>query len=282
MKRFRTFWVGLWNISYIKHPVIGLLLLLFLLVSVFLLLRIFTRHAQEFPVPDFRTLSLADARVFATEKNLILVVADSSYVLTRRLGEILEQSPPSGDLVKKGRRVFLTINAVLPQMVTAPNIEGETIRQALIQLEQRGLYAGRLSFVPDIALSTVLQMSFKGKRIYPNDSIPKESRVDLLLGKGFDEISTKIPSLIDQTLHEAWNALALNSLNVGRIRFDETVKSLADSLSARVYSTFPQCLSDVPMPLGASVDLWLTLNASRISAVRLKESDDHAETSMSE
>lgn len=271
MHRIKSFLLRVWNIPYVKHPILGVLSLFVLVVLVFFSLGIFTRHGREYVVPEFRTLTMAEAKHFAQEASLKLVLSDSTYVLTRQPGEILEQQPLPGEKVKKGRRIFLTINAVLPQRVPVPNIVGETIRQALILLDQNGLYVGQLSFTPDIALNSVLALSYNGEKLHLGDSVPKGSRIDLLLGKSFGDVSTHIPRLVGVTLQEAWSVLALNSLNVGKMSFDETVKNLADTLSAKVYSTFPKGHTGVTLPLGAKVDLWFTLNTSRIATMAVEE-----------
>ena len=205
---------------------------------------------------------------------LRLEVSDSTYIITKRPGEILDQQPRAGEMVKKGRRIILSINALSPQLVVVPNLVGETIRQALIVLEQAGLAVGRLSFTPDIAINNVLAQNFKGVAIAPGDSIPKGSSLDLVLGNGFSGAVTAMPEILGFTLAEARNALAAVSMNVGRVTFDETVKDLSDSLTAKVYSTSPHYTGHDNLPLGARADLWLTLNASRIAASAITRQDE--------
>ena len=110
--------------------------------------------------------------------------------------------------------------------------------------------------------------------IAPGDSIPKGSSLDLVLGNGFSGAVTAMPEIQGFTLAEARNALAAVSMNVGRVTFDETVKDLSDSLTAKVYSTSPRYTGHDNLPLGARADLWLTLNASRIAASAITSPDE--------
>lgn len=270
MDKVKRFFRSLWRIPYIKHPVIALFALTLLIILAFLSLNIFTRHGQEQPVPDFRTLSLQDALKQARKSQLVLVVNDSTYIMTRRPSEVVEQQPRPGELVKRGRRVFLTINAQQPQRVPVPNIVGETIRQALILLERNALEVGRLSYSPDIALNSVLSQSYQGEQLQVGDSVPKGSSIDLRLGSGFDEVTTQVPNIIGVTLQEARSLLAINALNVGHVTFDETIHNLSDSLTAKVYATTPKSYITASLPLGAPVNLWLTLNSSRITSMLLE------------
>lgn len=262
----------IWRIPYVRHPFLALVLVLFLVVIAFYSLGILTRHGDEYVVPDLCGQPLSEAYKIADKYHLNLVLLDSSYVVTKRPGTVLQQQPVSGEKVKRGRHVFLSINACNPMMIQAPSLVGETLRQALILLDQSGLQCGQLSFTPDIALNSVLKQSYEGDELLPGDKLPKGAFVDLLLGQGFESSSlTQQPNVIQMTLQEARRMLASRSLNVGRVTFDETVKDMADSLSARVYTTNPPFLGNRELPLGSRINLWLTLNASRIAAQAIRE-----------
>ena len=51
---------------------------------------------------------------------------------------------------------------------------------------------------------------------------------------------------------------------MGKTRFDETVQNFVDSLNARVYSQYPGYMPETFIGFGSRVDLWLTINESRI------------------
>jgi hypothetical protein len=281
MSSFSKLLRSLWRIPYVHHPLIALGVVLILIVTAFYSLRLFTRHGDEFAVPDFCALPLAQVYKLAEEYKLNIVLLDSSYVVTKRPGTVLHQQPEAGEKVKRGRHVFLSINACQPMLVSAPNLVGETLRQALILLEQSGLQCGQLSFTPDIALNSVLQQSYDGQELVAGEKIPKGELVDLLLGQGFESSMTTQPNVIQLTLQEARRVLASRSLNIGKVVFDETVKDIADSLAARVYTTNPQYLGNRELPLGSRVNLWLTLNASRIAAQAIQEeSNNHIQDSL--
>ena len=56
-----------------------------------------------------------------------------------------------------------------------------------------------------------------------------------------------------------------NSLNIGRLRFDNTVKNYADSLNAVVYRQNPA--SDSPaVTKGSELTLYLTLDTDKVPA----------------
>jgi len=85
-----------------------------------------------------------------------------------------------------------------------------------------------------------------------------------VLGRGLYGERTILPRVIGMSLAEARNLLHDASLNLGRYSFDETIIDNADSLSARVYSQYPNPMGVTSISFGSRVDLWLTLNESRI------------------
>ncbi|PIE84287.1 MAG: hypothetical protein CSA07_02805 [Bacteroidia bacterium] len=260
-----------WSVPYIKHPLLGLLLGLLITVAIFVSLSLFTRHGREFPVPDFRSLPLGEAVSLAEREGLQCVVSDSTYMLGRRPGEVLEQQPVPGNKVKRGRSVFLLVNALAPQQIELPDILGVPIKRAILALNRSGLEVGHLRFVYDVALGEVREQSYRGRPIVTGEQLPKGASVDLSLGNGEYERYVRAPRLNGMTLREARNALAERFLNVGKISYDGTVANLSDSLKARVYSTYPPSKARQQMGLGDTVDVWLTLNQARIESPKARK-----------
>lgn len=234
----------------------------------FIFLFIFTRHGQSYPIPSFSGLKHSEVIKLAKKYKLRVEVTDSVYILTRKPGTVVEQNPPVGTKVKQNRRVILTINARSPKKVEMPNIVGVTLRQAKAILDLQGLIVGNLIFVPDIAVNNVLEQKFKGKIIEPGMLIPKGSRIDLVLGRGMQNERTGLPLLIGLNQSESRSRLIDASLNLGQVKYDETINDYKDSLNAMVYSQYPGYSESSPINFGARVDIWLTLNEGRIPKIK--------------
>lgn len=234
----------------------------------FIFLFIFTRHGQSYPVPSFSGLKHTEVEKLAKKYKLRVDVTDSVYILTRKPGTVVEQNPPVGTKVKQNRRVILTINARSPKKVEMPNIVGVTLRQAKAILDLQGLIVGNLIFVPDIAVNNVLEQKFKGKIIEPGNLISKGSRIDLVLGRGMQNERTGLPLLIGLNQSESRSRLIDASLNLGQVKYDETINDYKDSLNAMVYSQYPGYSESNPINFGARVDIWLTLNEGRIPKIK--------------
>ena len=254
-----------YNVQTIIFPLIAVVgsALLF-----FIFLFIFTRHGQDYPVPSFIGLKQAEVVKMAHKYKLRVEVTDSVYILTRKPGTVVEQNPITGTKVKQNRRILITLNARNPKKVEMPNIVGVTLRQAKSILDLQGLIVGNLVFVPDIAVNNILEQKFKGKTIDPGRLIHKGSRVDLVLGRGMQNEKTGLPLLIGLNQSECRGRLIEASLNLGQVKYDETIKDYKDSLNAMVYSQYPAYSELNSISFGARVDIWLTLNEARVPKIK--------------
>lgn len=266
LQKIKDFVLKILYNPFVKTPLIAMAIMLVAIFLFFAFLHIFSRHGRGLPVPDFSGLTKEKALVLAKQMKLRLEITDSVYIMTREPGTVVEQNPSAGTYVKANRRVFITTNAVNPILVEVPNLVGLTLRQAKSTLLLQGFRIGSLSFVPDIAVNNVLEQHFQGREIPPGTLIPKGSDINLMLGKGMHNEKTVLPRVIGLTLAEARNLLHEASLNLGRFIFDATIIDNVDSLQARVYSQYPNFTlpGEVYINFGARVDVWLTLNESRI------------------
>jgi beta-lactam-binding protein with PASTA domain len=238
-------------------------LLLFLVVK-YPALCIFTRHGQVLKMPDFTNMSLPEAHNLAKSYNMELMVTDSVFVNYRPRGVVFRQNPKSGTPVKKNRHVFITINSVVLRNVEMPNVVGYSLRQAKAVLASKNLHVGKLNYTADIATNNVLRQNYRGATIATGTDIPVESYIDLDLGISTYSERTIIPQLTGYTFVEAKDALVEASLNSGTIHYDSTVDAYADSLFAKVYKQLPVFSDSNVWTLGLQVDLWLTLDETKI------------------
>lgn len=264
----RTFINKLWNNIVVRNILIAIGGGIVLLLLVMLLLGIITRHGKELSVPDFTNMALADASALAKNKNLRLEVTDSVFVKRMTPGAIYSQNPTAGSKVKKNRRVFLVLNASSAQRVEMPSLIGFSLRQAKSEILAKGLQIGKLSYISDIATNNVLKQLYKGKPIASGAKIETDSEIDLVLGLSEEENTTYIPHLLGLTLQVAKENIFDNSLNLGKVRYDETVLSWEDSLAAGVFIQSPAFTNSEQYPLGTKVDITLTRDPLKISSAQ--------------
>lgn len=239
---------------------IGAVILLAVLANIFL--GIITKHGHEITVPDLTNLTFEEASQVAGKAGVRVYISDSLYMQRVRKGAVVNQTPHPGAKVKNGRRVSLTVNAKVPKKVPMPGLVGISLRQAKAELTSRGLVLGRLKYVSDIATNNVLRQMWRGRDINPGAEIPSGSVVDLVLGLDSSYSRAYVPSVKGMKYLMAVDAIHDNSLNVGRLKFDSSVKTYSDTLNAVVYSQSPENMS---LLMGSEVSLNLTVDPSKLN-----------------
>ena len=241
------------------HAVLIALTLLVIILSSSILMSVITRHGTHRTVPDFMGVRIADAERIAKNERLDIIINDSLFVPAYEGGVVLDQLPKGGVEVKAGRKVYVTINSFREKMVEVPYVAGRSLRQAKNMLEVAGLGIEKLVYEEDIATNYVLAEIVEGREMTRDTKVEIEmgSGVVLKVGIEPDRNTTIVPKTIGQSLQTAKSRLWEQGLNVGKVNFDEGV-NLLNQKDARVYR---QSLNhNATTSLGATVDLWLTLD----------------------
>lgn len=256
---------GFFSNWIVRNLIKAMVIVVALIIGALIFLNVVTKHNKELSVPDFSNMSVEEASALATDAGMRVEVTDSVFVKRMKKGAVYRQNPRAGSKVKEGRRILLTINAVNAKKVTMPNLIGYSMRQAMAELQSRGLVLGKLIYVQDIATNNVLRQVRGNREIEPGTQIESESVIDLVVGLNSSDNETYVPDLVGLKQISAVDAVHGNSLNIRRLRFDDSVKDYDDSLNAVVYRQSPEP-SEEPMGLGEDVTLYLTVDASKVPA----------------
>ncbi len=175
------------------------------LVLVFLLkfwLNFTTNHGQKIPVPNLSKMSLLKVKDTLSKLNLNYVVQDTaSYNPKYPPLSVIEQDPEFGEFVKKNRKLYLTLNRNGYRDIVIPDLFGKTKRHAESELRSRGFRIGTFSYVPDRGRNVVRGLTFKGKKLKAGDKIPKNSKINLIVGDGKGQV--KIDTAVVKTIQES-------------------------------------------------------------------------------
>lgn len=258
---------GLLSNWIVKNILIAFAVVVVLIVGSMIFLNVFTKHNQELSVPDLANMTVEEAQLVAEEAGMRIDVTDSAFVKRMKRGAVYRQNPVPGSKVKHGRRISLTINAVNPRQITMPDLIGYSTRQAKAEILSRGLVLGRLIYEQDMATNNVLKQLHNGEVIEPGTMVESEAVIDLVVGLNSRDNMTFVPYLAGLRNLSAVEAVHDHSLNIGKIRFDETVKDYEDSLNAVVFRQVPEVCDSIPVQMGAEVSLYLTLDHSKIPVI---------------
>lgn len=227
-------------------------------------LKIYTRHGEAKPVPDFTGLTLDEAQQTARQHELEIEVIDSLYVNDAPPGAVVDQVPEKNHEVKTNRTIFVTINSSMPEMVSLPRLTDISFRQAQVLVENSGLEIGEISYQPSEYNDLVLNVQIDSVDIHPGKKLPKGASIDLVVGRTQGNMNTPLPDVTGLTIDQAEQALTDAMLNTGVFIYDESVLSKEDSLHAVVWRQRPSPKITGTVNLGSSVDLWVTVDELKI------------------
>ena len=247
-----------------RNLILGAAFVLVLVAIISILLSLLTQHGKEISVPDFTNLTYSEAKALASRGNVKVLVSDSLYIRRLKPGVVCSQNPLPGSKVKKGRKVRLTTNTIVPKQVSMPSLVGFSMRQARAELVRNGLVLGKLVYVDDIATNNVLRQQYRGRDIRAGELITSGSTVNLVVGLSGSDNKTYVPNVVGRQYLRALDVVQDNSLNVGKLTFDNTVHNYADSVAAVVYAQKPAA-NDQTVRMGTEISLFLTTDPSKIS-----------------
>jgi eukaryotic-like serine/threonine-protein kinase len=266
--------------DYLRHPTLiqniflGIGIVIVLLLFLLIFLRIYTLHNRSVTVPDFSDLPVEDAARLSHNRKLRYEIFDSVYVSSRDKGVVIEQHPKPGSIVKKHRKIYLTINANSPEKILMPDLVGITLREARTKIDVAGLKLGRLTYRYDMAKNVVLEQQYKDDILEAGDTVFKGSAIDLILGKGLSDEKTMVPDLLGMTLERAKDKASDAFFTIGTTIPDQSVEE-NDTLILRVYRQHPVHSPNILFPLGSQITLWITSDTALLNGHAPKDSADY-------
>lgn len=249
--------------TFLKHFLIALGSTLILMLVVLWGIRLYTNHGESFELPDLTGMSVQDAAQVLQAKELEYEVADSVYLDGAVPGSVIGQDPDAGHSVKEGRTIFLSICAVAPEQVVMPHLTDISFRQAVSMMQAVGLNVGRIEYQHSEFPNLVLGQKINGQPVLPGTRVNKGTNIDLLIGKSGDGEKTVVPNLLGGNLAQAKGEIASLFLNLGAVIYDESVQTREDTLAAQVWQQRPSADSYEEIDLGASIDLWLSIDPEK-------------------
>ena len=224
---------------------------LVILFLVFTFIKLYARQGQEYELPDVVGTNIVELQADNPIK-LDVVVLDSIFRPGQEGGLILTQDPKAGTLVKKGRKLYITMTAYSPDDAVLPELAGLTVRQAVSELLSEGLEVGTLKFVEDRYKNSVIDQTCDGKTIYAGQQIARGSVIDLTVGLGDSTGRSVVPFVIGKTSDKARRDILSASLNVGKEHF----KGVKHKETAVVYRQEPDYNGVNKYAYGTEVELW--------------------------
>jgi beta-lactam-binding protein with PASTA domain len=156
------------------------------------ILNSYTRHGSEMMIPDYTGMDSQE--VLNKENDYEIQISDYIYDRGQTPETVLKQDPHPGEMVKKGRKVYLTVASGEPPKVKMPQLQDVSLRQAEIMLKAVGLELGPAIYKPSQYENAVLEQLYKGREIAPGTEISAGETITLIVGKSTDDLPEEVVS----------------------------------------------------------------------------------------
>ena len=190
----------------VRFKAVGLHILILLLVAVLLVggtfwwLDHYTRHGESVEVPDVVDLFYDDADILLAEHEMYATIVDSMYIDDRPRGVVLDQVPRAGSSVKRGRTIYLTVNAFMPRRIPIPKLNDLSYRQAQEVLKSLGFPKPYIVYEDSEYKDLVLRVLADGETIEPDARFSEDTRLTLVVGNGrFLPVRRKVVSAAEDS-----------------------------------------------------------------------------------
>lgn len=159
-----------------------------IIIVVLVILNFYTKHNESVSVPLVKGMLEQEAADILRSSGLKYEVIDSVYQTGGVPGSITEQIPKENLNVKRGRTVFLVVQAKGVELVAIPELKDYSRRQAEAQLNSLGFTKIIIEEVPATYKGLVISVSYKGQKIVSGQKIPKGATLNLLVGAGGESL----------------------------------------------------------------------------------------------
>jgi eukaryotic-like serine/threonine-protein kinase len=241
-----------------KHLIYASLSVILLTYGALFWLGSYTKHGETIEVPNLKGMQVSEVESLLTGKELAYMVIDSVYNYKEKKGVVVRQVPDANSMVKEGRKIYITVNSMLPETVSMPDLVGKSKRIAIPLLDISGLKLEKTEYKQDLTCNDcVLEQLISGKPIEKGAKVRKGDKVTLVLGQ-LNLVNTILPDLYGKTYEEGRDLLLANTLNIGNIYGCEDCETDEDSSQAYIYNQVPEYFEGKTLRTGSKVDLYIT------------------------
>jgi serine/threonine-protein kinase len=192
----------------------GMLILAFILD--FIVMPLMVKEGSEAMVPAVVNLSLRAAEAKLNETGLGTIEGNEAFDSDRPKGTVINQRPEGGTIVKKGRRVILTISKGSAS-ATVPRLEGFSLREARFLLEREGLQPGAIVWLTN---ETRPDGVILGSVPAEGTVMKLNADVELLVNRKETGVMISVPDFVGLDLEQARIHAEENYLLIGELTIE--------------------------------------------------------------
>ncbi len=236
----------------IHLSVILAIALVLTLLFFYIYLPITTNHGETINVPDLKGKTIEQIEEILDKSNLRYQVNDSSYIEGAVPLSVIFQNPIAGSGVKANRKIYITVTAVSPPMVSMPELKEKSLKNAELVLKSHGLVLAGTTLVPSPYASLVIKQYVNDKEILKDTKIPKGTKIRLDIGNGSLTSEIELPNLVGFNIDDAKARLVEQGLSIGM----EKKEQVSGKIQGEVIKQKPEYRLGAKINTGESVDLY--------------------------
>ncbi len=234
---------------------IGIILLLGL-TYFYIVLPNTTNHGEEVAVPDLTGKSTTLIDSLLRPLQLRFEVGDSAYSADNPPLTVLQQFPKVGHMVKRNRKIYVSINRSTPPTLPVPNLlesGSGSLANAEAVLRSNELKRGRIIYQHSPFRDLIIEMRMNGRVIQPGTRISKGSVIDLVVGDGGGPKDFLMSNFVGLPYENVLLRLGNLSLHLGGVQIPDEVDTTG--IVSYVLRQFPAAGDSVS--IGDPVELWI-------------------------
>ena len=132
-------------------------------IFIFFTLQFITNHNDKITVPNLESLNLSQVSKELSELKLRFEILDSSkYNPNYDPFTVIDHSPKFNQIVKRNRKIYLTINPSTYRQLRVPDIIQITKRNAVTRLSAVGFKIGEILYVDNLGKDMVIKIKHQG------------------------------------------------------------------------------------------------------------------------
>jgi serine/threonine-protein kinase len=188
----------------------------------------YTKHGESLEVPNTLAMRFEEAQDMLEGRDLRVVKAGERYDSKLPFGYVADQNPRPGRLVKRGRRVYLTIS-VGERDIEVPELIGLSETNAIERLKSTGLRVGEIDYQYSNELRDVVI-----EQSHPSSSLVKaNSAIDLIVSNGKPIGNARVPELLGKSLKSSERELKKAGLQLGAVSYELNEQLLPNTVIAQ-------------------------------------------------
>ena len=199
----------------VKVSTFIIVLILIIGASAYFTLTLIIKSEDTVVVPDLVGKKVLYALEILTDLKLNAKIKGSEYSSDIPADHVIFQEPEPGSEIKIGRDVRIIISKGT-KTILMPNLQGLSIQQARIILEENGLHPGELS---TIYSKNIKKEGIIAQSVSQGSIITRDAYVNLLVSGGMRPKAYKMLDLKGLSLEDAVFLIEKNNLLLGKIKF---------------------------------------------------------------